>query len=157
MNTFYFVIYDNIFFKKKAYLFLVFLKKEIVTLHHKLTKHFSTINSTSLFIMKKFILFFALLIASMTFSVSPVQAASAAVTTTIAQKTTVDPKAAAKKNKKSLRGGDNMAAIIFAILIPPVGVYLKEGAITTHFWIDLLLTFLFYLPGMIYALYIVLT
>jgi uncharacterized membrane protein YqaE (UPF0057 family) len=107
--------------------------------------------------MKKFILFFTFLIASMTFSVGTVQAASAAISTTVAPKTTVDPKAVVKKAKKAARGGDNVAAIICAIFIPPLGVYLKEGSITMHFWIDLLLCFLLWLPGIIYALYIVLT
>lgn len=46
--------------------------------------------------------------------------------------------------------------VIFAILIPPVGVLLHEGQINSRFWISLLLTLLFYLPGMIYALIIVL-
>jgi uncharacterized membrane protein YqaE (UPF0057 family) len=46
--------------------------------------------------------------------------------------------------------------VLFAILIPPLGVYLHDGAINKHFWIDLLLTLLFYVPGLIYALVIVL-
>lgn len=45
-------------------------------------------------------------------------------------------------------------AIIFAILIPPVGVAIYEG-ITVRFWISLILTLLFFLPGMIYALLVV--
>lgn len=46
--------------------------------------------------------------------------------------------------------------ILFAILIPPVGVLLHEGTVNNRFWISLLLTLLFYLPGMIYALIVVL-
>lgn len=45
-------------------------------------------------------------------------------------------------------------ALIFAILIPPVGVAIYEG-ITTRFWISLLLTLLFFLPGMIYSILVV--
>lgn len=45
-------------------------------------------------------------------------------------------------------------AVIFAILIPPVGVAIYEG-FTTRFWISLLLTLLFFVPGMIYALLVV--
>ena len=48
----------------------------------------------------------------------------------------------------------NIVEIIFAILIPPVGVFLHEG-ITNRFWISLLLTILFFIPGMIYALLVV--
>ena len=46
--------------------------------------------------------------------------------------------------------------VLFAILIPPLGVYLHEGEINKRFWIDLLLTILFFIPGMIYALVVVL-
>lgn len=46
--------------------------------------------------------------------------------------------------------------VIVAILLPPLGVYLHEGEINSRFWISLLLTLLFYLPGLIYALVIIL-
>ena len=46
--------------------------------------------------------------------------------------------------------------VIVAILLPPLGVYLHEGEINNRFWISLLLTLLFYLPGLIYALVIIL-
>lgn len=46
--------------------------------------------------------------------------------------------------------------ILFAILIPPVGILLHEGEINNRFWIGLLLTLLFYVPGLIYALIVVL-
>jgi uncharacterized membrane protein YqaE (UPF0057 family) len=48
-----------------------------------------------------------------------------------------------------------LLAIIFAILIPPVGVVLYENKVTTKFWISLLLTFIFWIPGMIYSLLVV--
>ena len=51
---------------------------------------------------------------------------------------------------------EDIICIIFAIFIPPLGVGLHEG-ITTNFWIDLILTLLFYLPGMIFALIVVLS
>jgi uncharacterized membrane protein YqaE (UPF0057 family) len=44
--------------------------------------------------------------------------------------------------------------IILAILLPPLAVGLKEG-IGSRFWISLLLTILFFLPGVIYALLVV--
>lgn len=46
---------------------------------------------------------------------------------------------------------------IFAILLPPLAVYLHEDDINTKFWLSLLLTLLFWLPGVIYALFIILS
>lgn len=43
--------------------------------------------------------------------------------------------------------------IIIAILIPPVGVALAFG-ISKTFWINILLTLLGYIPGIIHALYV---
>ena len=61
-----------------------------------------------------------------------------------------------RANKKAGKANDNQTlAIIFAILIPPLGVYLYQNAITTKFWISLVLTLLFWLPGAIYALLVV--
>jgi uncharacterized membrane protein YqaE (UPF0057 family) len=47
--------------------------------------------------------------------------------------------------------------VVLAILLPPLAVYLHEGVINGKFWLDLILTLLFYLPGMIYALIVVLS
>jgi uncharacterized membrane protein YqaE (UPF0057 family) len=44
--------------------------------------------------------------------------------------------------------------ILFAILLPPLAVALAEG-IGTSFWISIILTLLFWLPGVIYALIVV--
>ena len=61
-----------------------------------------------------------------------------------------------RANKRAGKANDNQtAAIIFAILLPPLGVYLYENKITTKFWISLVLTLLFWLPGAIYALLVV--
>lgn len=46
--------------------------------------------------------------------------------------------------------------VILAILLPPLAVYLHEGEINTRFWISLVLTLLFWIPGVIYALIVVL-
>ncbi len=46
--------------------------------------------------------------------------------------------------------------IIFAILIPPVAAALQVG-FTKHFWINVLLTLFFDIPGVIHALWLVLT
>jgi len=46
-------------------------------------------------------------------------------------------------------------AIIAAVLLPPLGVFLVAG-MGRDFWIAMGLTALFYLPGMAFALFIVL-
>jgi uncharacterized membrane protein YqaE (UPF0057 family) len=40
---------------------------------------------------------------------------------------------------------------ILCIFIPPLAVFLYQNSLTIDFWIDLLLTFLFWLPGIIFA------
>ncbi len=46
--------------------------------------------------------------------------------------------------------------IILAIFLPPLAAFLQVG-ITRHFWINIILTLLCGLPGMIHALWLVLT
>jgi uncharacterized membrane protein YqaE (UPF0057 family) len=45
--------------------------------------------------------------------------------------------------------------IVLAILLPPLAVYLHQGEINSKFWISLVLTLLFWIPGVIYALLVV--
>ena len=45
--------------------------------------------------------------------------------------------------------------IIVAILLPPLGVFLQVG-IGGHFWLNILLTILGYIPGIIHAIWIIL-
>ncbi|KAF1894001.1 hypothetical protein Lal_00003916 [Lupinus albus] len=42
--------------------------------------------------------------------------------------------------------------IILAVILPPLGVFLRFGC-EVEFWICLVLTFLGYIPGIIYAVY----
>lgn len=52
---------------------------------------------------------------------------------------------------------DQVLEIICAIILPPLGVYLHENQIGTNFWISLLLTILlFWLPGVIFSVLVVL-
>ena len=44
--------------------------------------------------------------------------------------------------------------VILAIILPPVAVYLVRG-LDVHFWLSILLTLLFWLPGVIHALLVV--
>ena len=46
--------------------------------------------------------------------------------------------------------------IILAILLPPVAAFIQVG-FGLHFWLNILLTLLFDIPGIIHALYLVLT
>lgn len=46
--------------------------------------------------------------------------------------------------------------IIAAILLPPLGVALEVG-LGGHFWLNVLLTLLGYVPGIIHALYVILS
>jgi len=44
--------------------------------------------------------------------------------------------------------------ILIAILLPPLGVFLQVG-IGLQFWVNILLTILGYIPGIIHAIYII--
>ena len=44
--------------------------------------------------------------------------------------------------------------IILAIVLPPVGVFLQVG-IGMHFWLNILLTILGYIPGIIHAIWVI--
>ncbi|CAN6183277.1 unnamed protein product, partial [Urochloa humidicola] len=44
--------------------------------------------------------------------------------------------------------------ILFAIILPPLGVFLRFGCCSMEFCICLLLTILGYVPGIIYAIYV---
>ncbi|MDN6320698.1 MAG: YqaE/Pmp3 family membrane protein [Marinobacter sp.] len=48
----------------------------------------------------------------------------------------------------------DLLRIIIAILLPPLGVFLQVG-IGKHFWINILLTILGYIPGIVHAVYII--
>jgi uncharacterized membrane protein YqaE (UPF0057 family) len=44
--------------------------------------------------------------------------------------------------------------ILLAILLPPLGVFLQVG-IGLHFWLNILLTILGYIPGIIHAVWVI--
>lgn len=46
--------------------------------------------------------------------------------------------------------------VIFAVILPPVGVLLEVGP-TGHFWLNILLTLLGYVPGLVHAIWIIAT
>jgi uncharacterized membrane protein YqaE (UPF0057 family) len=50
----------------------------------------------------------------------------------------------------------DLLRILLAILLPPLGVFLQVG-IGAQFWINILLTLLGYIPGIIHAVWIIAT
>ncbi len=48
----------------------------------------------------------------------------------------------------------NIVRIILAIFLPPVAAFLTVG-IGLHFWLNILLTIFFFVPGVIHALWLV--
>ena len=61
-----------------------------------------------------------------------------------------------KKTKKAEGDGESKVLLaILAILLPPLAVYLHEDEINKRFWISVILTLLFWIPGVIYALIVI--
>ena len=52
--------------------------------------------------------------------------------------------------------GSDLIKLLLAIFLPPVGVLLEVG-FGLHFWINIVLTLLGYIPGIIHAVWIILT
>ena len=48
----------------------------------------------------------------------------------------------------------DLIRIILSVIIPPLGVFLQVG-LGKHFWLNILLTLLGYIPGLVHAVYIV--
>lgn len=48
----------------------------------------------------------------------------------------------------------DLIRILFAILLPPLGVFLTVG-LGLHFWLNILLTVLGYIPGIVHAVWII--
>jgi uncharacterized membrane protein YqaE (UPF0057 family) len=48
----------------------------------------------------------------------------------------------------------DLIRILLAIFVPPLGVFLQVG-LGKHFWINLLLTILGYIPGIVHAIYVI--
>lgn len=62
----------------------------------------------------------------------------------------------AEKKEGKEPSTNTLLLVILAILLPPLAVYLHEGVINNKFWISLILTLLFWVPGIIYALIVIL-
>ncbi len=57
--------------------------------------------------------------------------------------------------KRGVTGGD-VVRIILAIILPPLGVLTQVG-LGLHFWLNILLTLLGYIPGIVHAVWIIAT
>jgi uncharacterized membrane protein YqaE (UPF0057 family) len=52
--------------------------------------------------------------------------------------------------------GSDIIRIVLAFLLPPLGVFLQVG-LGFQFWLNILLTVLGFIPGIVHALYIILS
>ncbi len=48
----------------------------------------------------------------------------------------------------------DLLRVIIAILLPPLGVFLQVG-IGKHFWINIVLTILGFVPGVVHAVWVI--
>lgn len=65
-----------------------------------------------------------------------------------------------RKYKANKRAGkateqDTVLLAILAILLPPLAVYLHQESTNSKFWLSVILSLLFWLPGIIYALLVI--
>lgn len=60
-----------------------------------------------------------------------------------------------RRNAQSTVTGSDIFKILFAILLPPLGVFLEVG-LKGHFWLNIVLTLFGYIPGIVHALYVIL-
>ena len=48
----------------------------------------------------------------------------------------------------------DLIRIILAVILPPLGVFLQVG-LGKHFWLNILLTLLGYIPGIVHAVWVI--
>ena len=48
----------------------------------------------------------------------------------------------------------DLIRIILSVILPPLGVFLQVG-LGKHFWLNILLTLLGYIPGIVHALWVI--
>lgn len=58
--------------------------------------------------------------------------------------------------RASTSTGLDIVRVVLAIILPPLGVLLQVG-LGFHFWLNILLTLLGYIPGIIHAIWIIAT
>ncbi|MFQ5571560.1 MAG: YqaE/Pmp3 family membrane protein [Rhodothermales bacterium] len=50
----------------------------------------------------------------------------------------------------------DLLRVILSVIIPPLGVFLKIG-LGGHFWLNIVLTLIGYIPGLVHAIWIIAT
>lgn len=50
----------------------------------------------------------------------------------------------------------DLIRIVLSVILPPLGVFLQVG-LGLHFWLNIVLTLLGYIPGLIHAVWIIAT
>ena len=102
------------------------------------------------------------------FATKTAAAAAAATETTVTldKKERKELKKELRKERKTIKEQLKKAAddsttntlilVILTIFIPPLAVGLHQGGLTNVFWLNLLLTLLLFLPGLIHALIVIL-
>jgi uncharacterized membrane protein YqaE (UPF0057 family) len=73
-----------------------------------------------------------------------------------AKKAIKEYKEAKKSGTASDTSTNTLLLVILAILLPPLAVALHEDGINGKFWLCLLLTLCFWIPGVVYALIVIL-
>ena len=59
-----------------------------------------------------------------------------------------------RKTQRPGRPKMELVKIICAVLLPPLGVFFQVG-IGKHFWINIILTLLGYIPGIVHAIWVI--
>ena len=59
-----------------------------------------------------------------------------------------------KANNTKKNNQMELLKIILAVILPPLGVLLQVG-LGKHFWINILLTILGYIPGIVHAVWVI--
>ena len=52
-------------------------------------------------------------------------------------------------------GTSTFIALLLGLIVPPLGVWWKRGTFSGGFWINVLLTLLFWVPGQAHALWVI--
>ena len=48
----------------------------------------------------------------------------------------------------------DLVRIVLSVIVPPLGVFLQVG-LRRHFWLNVLLTILGYVPGLVHAVWVI--
>lgn len=63
-------------------------------------------------------------------------------------------KSSATANNTKRKNQMELLKIILAVILPPLGVFLQVG-VGKHFWLNIVLTILGYIPGIVHAVWVI--